>query len=206
MPAGALTNTCSICGKDASADSPHTLESVRTRRKPVLEDDRLDVRQVHDRIDDGELQFGESLATFSMPVAWAKPRADDLRARPRHVAQRLLALGLVGHLELAIRDARFLLEALGAVEQPSLKDLSNLPPMSNTMAGLLSAAKAVAANMASAIRTKKVRLSILISLLSFRRSNHNPDRLRSPLFRPDQITQPPHGQAPGLKRGNSFHI
>ena len=40
---------------------------------------------------------------------------DDLRAAPRHVAQRLLALGLGGHLELAIRDAGLLLEALGAV-------------------------------------------------------------------------------------------
>ena len=50
---------------------------------------------------------GNSLATFSMPLAWAKPIAhDDLGAAPRHVAQRLLALGLAGDLELAIRDAR----------------------------------------------------------------------------------------------------
>src|SRR2546422_247613 len=40
---------------------------------------------------------------------------DDMRAASGHVAQRLLALRLGGHLELAVGDAGFLLEALGAL-------------------------------------------------------------------------------------------
>jgi hypothetical protein len=49
-----------------------------------------------------------------MPLAWEKPTPTTI-CEPRHVAQRLLALGLRGDLELAIRDARLLLEALDAV-------------------------------------------------------------------------------------------
>jgi len=45
----------------------------------------------------------------------------------RHVAQRLLALGLVGHLELAIRDPRLLLEALGAGVGGLVEGLVELP-------------------------------------------------------------------------------
>ena len=61
----------------------------------LLEDDRLDVRQVHDRVDDGELGLGNSLATFSMRAGLGEADADHrIGAAPGHVAQRLLALGL----------------------------------------------------------------------------------------------------------------
>ena len=82
----------------------------------LLEHDRLDVGQVDDRVDDRELEFGELLGDLLHAAGLGEADADDdLGAPPRHVAQRLLALGLGRHLELAIRDARFLLEALGAV-------------------------------------------------------------------------------------------
>src|SRR6185369_1192858 len=80
----------------------------------LLEHDRLDIGQVHDRVDDGELDAGELLGHLLHAAGLREADAhDDLRAAPRHVAQRLLALGLRGDLELAIRDARLLLEALG---------------------------------------------------------------------------------------------
>ena len=42
------------------------------------------------------LVSGNSLATFSMPLAWAKPMPTTIcGAAAGHVAQRLLALGLV---------------------------------------------------------------------------------------------------------------
>src|SRR5262249_15376490 len=51
---------------------------------------------------------------------------DDLRATPRHVAERLLPLGLGRHLELAVLDARVLLEALGSVVRRLVEGLVEL--------------------------------------------------------------------------------
>ena len=56
---------------------------------------------------------------------------DRILAALGEAAMGLLALGLVGDLEIGIGDAGLGLEPLGAdVKTPSLKDLSNLPPMS----------------------------------------------------------------------------
>ena len=97
---------------------------------------------------------------------------------------RLLALGLVGDLELAIGDAGLGLELLGAVEgMLSLKDLSNLPPMSKTMAGLSSAAKAAVADMATAATAaSRLRLFIAVSLIVSAGYNHIAIRVAIPFF------------------------
>src|SRR6185295_11403790 len=93
----------------------------------LLEHDRLDIGQIHDRVDDGELDGGELLGHLLHAAGLGEADAhDDLRATPRHVAQRLLALGLRGDLELAIRDARLLLEALGPVVGPFVEGLVEL--------------------------------------------------------------------------------
>ena len=80
----------------------------------LLEHDRLDVGQLDDRVHDGELEVRELLGDLlhAARLGKADPH-DDRRAATRHVAQRLLALGLVGHLELAIRDPGLFLETLG---------------------------------------------------------------------------------------------
>ena len=82
----------------------------------LLEDDRLDVRQLHHRVDDRELHAGELPRDLLHAAGLREADADhDVDAAPRQRAQRLLALRLGGDLELAVRDPRLLLEALGAV-------------------------------------------------------------------------------------------
>jgi hypothetical protein len=84
------------------------------------------------------------LATFSTGFAWIEADADDrVLAALGETAVRLLELGLVGDLELRIGSC--LVSALNfsaPLRPPSLNDLSNLPPMSKTTAGLMSAAAA----------------------------------------------------------------
>jgi hypothetical protein len=80
----------------------------------LLEQDRADVGQVDDHVDDGEIGVGELLATFS--ARWP----GRSRWRPRVVAaageaaQGLLALAVVLDLEVAVLDAGLGLELLGA--------------------------------------------------------------------------------------------
>src|SRR5262249_40777908 len=81
-----------------------------------------------DRIDDRELEVRELLGHFLHAAGLREADPDDDGGAPaRHVAQRLLALGLGGHLELAIRDPRFLLEALGAGVGRLVERLVELP-------------------------------------------------------------------------------
>ena len=69
----------------------------------LLEDDRLDVRQVHHRVDDRELEIRELLGDLLHAGRLGEADAHgDLGAAAGHVAQRLLPLGLVRDLELAI--------------------------------------------------------------------------------------------------------
>src|SRR6266446_6441515 len=80
----------------------------------LLEHDRLHVGQVDHAVDDRELGGREFLGDLLDGRGLGEADAHhDLRAAPGHVALGLLALGLVGDLELAVRDARLLLEALG---------------------------------------------------------------------------------------------
>ena len=67
------------------------------------------------------------MATFSTAAAWAKPAAmiGDI-ALVGEVADGLLALGLVGDLELAIGDAGLGLELLGAVVHALVEGLVEL--------------------------------------------------------------------------------
>jgi hypothetical protein len=102
----------------------------------LLEDDRLDVGQGHDPVDDDELQIGELTGHLlhAGRLREADPH-DDVGPPAGHGAERLLALGLGSHLELATGDPGLLPEALGPVQAASLKDRSNFPPMSKTTAG-----------------------------------------------------------------------
>src|SRR5262245_61513817 len=82
----------------------------------LLEHDRLHVGQRDHRIDDRELDRGELLRDLLETAGLREADADDdRRASPRHVAQRLLALALVGDLELTVLDAGLLLVPLRAV-------------------------------------------------------------------------------------------
>ena len=104
--------------------------AIPTRNDPSCSLKTIDwtFGSVHDRVDDGELEVGELLGDLLHAGGLGEADAhDDLGAAPRHVAERLLALGLVGHLELAVRDAGFLLEALGAGEGGLVEGLVELP-------------------------------------------------------------------------------
>ena len=84
----------------------------------LLEHDRADVRLVDDHVDDGELVSGNSAATFSIAAAHREAGADDrVVAVLGELAQRLLALGVVLDLEIAIFDAGLRLELLGAIDR-----------------------------------------------------------------------------------------
>src|SRR5262245_56618347 len=79
----------------------------------LLEDDGLDVGLTDHRVDDGELDAGKLPGHLLQAARLREADGhDDRRAPPRHVALGLLALGFAGHLELAIGDARVLLEPL----------------------------------------------------------------------------------------------
>ena len=95
--------------------------AIPTRNEPSCSLNTMDwtLGTVHDGVDDDELDGGELLGHLLHAAGLGEADAhDDLRPAARHVAQRLLALGLRGDLELAVRDARLLLEALGAVDRP----------------------------------------------------------------------------------------
>ena len=102
-------------------------------------------------VDDRELRLGKFLRDLLDRIGLGEADADDrVLAALGEAAMRLLELGLVGGDEFGVVDAGLLLEALGAVGDASLKDLSNLPPRSKTIAGLTSSARAgAAANIAT---------------------------------------------------------
>src|SRR6185369_1771589 len=77
---------------------------------------------------DRELHVREFLGDLLHAAGLGEPDPDhDRRAAARHVAQRLLALRLGGHLELAIRDPGLLLEALGAGVRRLVEGFVELP-------------------------------------------------------------------------------
>ena len=93
----------------------------------LLEHDGLDVRQVHHHVDDGELEVRIFLGDLLDGRGLGEARRDDRRiALVGEVADGLLALGLVGDLELAIGDAGLGLELLGAVEHALVEGLVEL--------------------------------------------------------------------------------
>jgi len=104
--------------------------AMPTRKEPSCSLKTIDwTLQVHDRVDDGELEIRELPGHSLRAACLGEPDPDDdLRPTPRHVAQRLLALGLVRHLELAIRDGRLLLEAFGAGVRGLVEGLVELSP------------------------------------------------------------------------------
>src|SRR5258705_5589932 len=93
----------------------------------LLEDDRRHVGQVDDGVHDREFHVRELLGDLLQAARLGEADADDdLGAPARHVAERLLALGLGGHLNLAIRDPGFLLESLRAVVRRLVERLVEL--------------------------------------------------------------------------------
>ena len=84
----------------------------------LLEDHGLHVRQVHHHVDQGELGLGELLGhRLDGRRLGEAHRHHHLGAAPGHVAERLLAHGRVGDLEIAVLDAGVRRELLGAVER-----------------------------------------------------------------------------------------
>jgi hypothetical protein len=97
----------------------------------LLEHDRLHIGQVDDHVDDGELQVREFGRDLLQRGRLAEADGDDRRiAVAGEAAQRLLDLGVVGRLEIAELDAGLRLNFSAPMKAPSLKDLSNLPPLS----------------------------------------------------------------------------
>ena len=89
-----------------------------TRKLPScsLNTTDCDVGLVDDRVDDRELRCRGTRPRSSRAGSRRRSRPRRrCRAALRHAAQRLLALALVGDLELEIGDAGLLLELLGAV-------------------------------------------------------------------------------------------
>ena len=83
----------------------------------LLVDDRADVRLVDDHVDDGEFgvrEIGGDLLERRRPREAGHD--DRVVAVLGELAQRLLALGVVLDFEIAVFDAGFGLELLGAVE------------------------------------------------------------------------------------------
>jgi Fe2+ transport system protein FeoA len=81
----------------------------------LLEEDRADVGQVDHHVDDGEIGVGELRRDLLQRVAVGEADGDDgVVAAAGEAAQRLLALGVVLDLEIAVVDAGLGLELLGA--------------------------------------------------------------------------------------------
>ena len=143
----------------------------------LLEHDGLDVRQVHHHVDDGEFQFGIFLGDLLDGGGLGEARRDDRRiALVGEVADRLLALGLVGDFELAIGDAGLGLELLGAVEHAFVEGLVELAADVEHDGGLVVGGEGGGRRyMASAATApRSVRLSICRLPVVVARSNHNP--------------------------------
>src|SRR3546814_8547785 len=82
----------------------------------LLEHDGAHIGQLDHGIDDGKAGIRKFLGDLGQGVRLGEADAEDgVGAALRHAAQRLLALGLVGDLELAVLDTGFLLDPLDAV-------------------------------------------------------------------------------------------
>ncbi len=82
----------------------------------LFEDDGLHIRKIDHEIDDREAHIREFRRDLLQRRAIGEADGDDRRmAIACETGQRLLALGVVLDLEVAIGDAGFLLEGLGAV-------------------------------------------------------------------------------------------
>ena len=93
----------------------------------LLEDDRLDVRQIDHHVDDGEFQVGIFLGDLLDSRGLGEARGDDRRiALVGEVADGLFALGFVGDFEFAIGDAALGLELLRAVVHRLVEGLVEL--------------------------------------------------------------------------------
>src|SRR5882762_786909 len=112
------------------------------------------------------LRCGNSLATFSMPLAWEKPIPtttwDPRRAMLRSACSRWASL-VTSNSRYAILVS--FLKRSAPAYAASLKDLSNFPPMSNTTAGTNSCA-ATQPVEASVMRTATAALSDLEVIMS----------------------------------------
>ena len=99
-------------------------DAHQERALMLLEDDRLNVRQIDHTVDQRELGVGELPGDHLDRRGLGEANGEhDIGAAAGHAPQRLLALGLVGDLELGVFDAGLLAEPLNAaidsfVERP----------------------------------------------------------------------------------------
>src|SRR3546814_17635274 len=88
-------------------------------------------------IDDGKAGIRKFLGDLGQGVRLGEADAEDgVGAALRHAAQRLLALGLVGDLELAVLDTGFLLEPLDDVVDALAEGLVELADHVDAHCGL----------------------------------------------------------------------
>ena len=106
--------------------------STPTRNEPScsLKVTDCTLGSVHHAVDDGEVHVGEFLGDLLERDGLREADGDD-RILPAlgKTPMRLLELRLVAGLELGDGDAGFLVERSAPWLTPSLKDLSNLPPV-----------------------------------------------------------------------------
>src|SRR5215213_3612566 len=102
-------------------------EADQERALVLLEDDRLHVRLLDDRVDDGELHVRELVRHLLQGRLLAESDGEDrTEAVAGEAAQRLLALGVVLGFEIPVLGAGLLLEALSPGGDPLVEGLIEL--------------------------------------------------------------------------------